>query len=115
MFQDELVGSPEASLKSLGLRSGDLLWVMAESAHPDASPSKCCIPEGASSSIAAPEDNTTVAAEEQMPSMIFNTSCPLEALRWLVHAALLDSGLELLQVCTTTICLPISSHGITQL
>jgi hypothetical protein len=99
VFQDELLGSPEASLKSLGLRSGDLLWVMAESTHVDASPSETCVPETASNLIAPPEDNTNTAAEEQLPSMMLNTSCPLEALRWLVHAALLDSGLDLLQVC----------------
>lgn len=107
VFQDELLGDPGRSLKALGLCSGDLLWVMSDSNHPVSDPLQACLPEGASSSDASPGVDVSVmdtAAEAQIPRMVFTTTSCAEALRLLVHAALLDSGLEPLQASAIARC-----------
>ncbi len=107
LVQDELLGDPGSSLKALGLCSGDLLWVMSDCMHPVPNPLQACLPESLDTSDAAPGvDIVSVigtAAEAQITCPVFSISSSVEALRLLIHAALLDSGLEPLQV-SVVIC-----------
>ncbi|CAL8468425.1 g7965 [Coccomyxa elongata] len=98
--RDELLGDPGSFLKDLGLCSGDLLWVMSDSTKAVPTPPQASLPAGLSTSDASPGVGVSVmdtAAEAQVPRMVFSTSSSVEALRLLVHAALLDSGLEPLE------------------
>ena len=108
--QDVLQGSPDATLKSLGICNGDALWVLSGGPPirqpfqvPESNSEEAPVPRQevkrteAAELAPLPGDQDTRMQDREPWNDLEAAASPLDALAFLVHAALLDCGLHLVQ------------------